>query len=90
MKGYVRLREPDEEIFLGDGAGCVQTSSFENLHYRVWDKSGLTMFIPANRLVTIRLGTGKRPEGYKPIGTDGTAPDAPVLVGDLENEGTTQ
>ena len=68
MKGYVRLKEPDEELFLGEGAGCTQIPGTETLQYRVWDKSGLTMFIPAERLITIRLGTGKRPEGYAPIG----------------------
>ena len=67
MKGYVRLKDPDEEVFLGEGAGCVQVPSTETLQYRVWDRSGLTMFVPAERLVTIRLGTGQRPEGYAPI-----------------------
>ena len=70
MKGYVRLKDPDEELFLGDGAGCVQVPSAETLQYRVWDKSGLTQFIPAERLITIRLGPGTRPEGYAPIGDD--------------------
>ena len=67
MKGYVRLKDPDEEVFLGEGAGCVQVPSTETLQYRVWDRAGLTMFVPAERLVTIRLGTGRRPDGYAPI-----------------------
>lgn len=67
MKGYVRLKDPDEEVFLGDGAGCVPVPNAETLQYRVWDRSGLTMFIPAERLVTIRLGTGHRPAGYAPV-----------------------
>lgn len=70
MKGYVRLKDPDEELFLGEGAGCVQVPNAETLQYRVWDKSGLTQFIPAERLITIRLGPGTRPEGYSPIGDD--------------------
>lgn len=67
MKGYVRLKEPDEEVFLGEGAGCVQVPSYDTLQYRVWDKCGITMFIPSYRLVTIRLGPGTRPDGYEPI-----------------------
>ena len=73
MKGYVRLKTPDEEVFLGEGAGCVQVPSTETLQYRVWDRSGLTMFVPAERLVTIRLGTGQRPAGYEPIGAPAPA-----------------
>lgn len=70
MKGYVRLKDPDEEVFLGDGAGCVPVPNAETLQYRVWDRSGLTIFIPAERLVTIRLGTGQRPAGYAPLKND--------------------
>ena len=67
MKGYVRLKDPDEEVFLGDGAGCVALPSTEANQFRVWDKSGLTMIVPGERIVTIRLGTGRRPEGYAPL-----------------------
>lgn len=66
MKGYVRLKEPDEEIFLQDGAGCVQVPSGDVLQYRVWDR-GVTMIVPATRIITIRLGPGTRPEGYEPL-----------------------
>jgi hypothetical protein len=38
----------------------------DTLQYRVWD-TGNTIYIPAERLVTIRLGTGQRPEGYSPV-----------------------
>ena len=68
MKGYIRLRNPQEEVFLDEGAGCAQMPNVDTLQYRVWDRSGLTMFIPAERVVTIRLGTGQRPQGYEPIG----------------------
>lgn len=78
MKGYVRLKNPDEELFLGEGAGCTQIPGTETLQYRVWDRSGMTMFIPADRLVTIRLGTGQRPKGYEPI-----EDEAPVLAAEL-------
>ena len=64
MKGYVRLKDPDEEIFLGEGAGCMPTTGSDT--FRVWDRSGLAMYVPAGRLVTIRLGTGQRPAGYEP------------------------
>jgi len=67
MKGYVRLTDPDEEVFLVEGAGCVVVQGGDALQYRVWDKTGLTMYIPAARMVTIRLGTGKRPDGYEPV-----------------------
>lgn len=66
MKGYVRLTNPDEEIFLGEGAGTAPMMGGDILQYRVWDRSGQTMYVPATRLVTIRLGTGQRPEGYAP------------------------
>jgi hypothetical protein len=66
MKGYVRLTNPDEEIFLGEGAGTAQLAGGDTLQYRVWDRSGQTIYIPAERLVTIQLGPGKRPEGYAP------------------------
>lgn len=65
MKGYVRLKEPDEEVFLAEGAGCV--SQAETSTFRVWDSTGVTMHIPADRVVTIRLGTGQRPDGYEPV-----------------------
>jgi predicted flavoprotein YhiN len=67
MKGYVRLKEPEEEIFLAEGAGSVPVMGSDTLQYRVWDATGLTMYIPASRLVTIRLGTGQRPDGYEPV-----------------------
>lgn len=67
MKGYVRLKEPDEEIFLGEGAGSAPVMGSDTLQYRLWDATGQTMYIPASRLVTIRLGTGQRPEGYAPV-----------------------
>jgi len=67
MKGYVRLTDPDEEVFLVEGAGCVVVQGGDALQYRVWDKTGLTMYIPAARMVTIRLGAGKRPDGYEPV-----------------------
>lgn len=70
MKGYVRLKNPDEEIFLGEGAGTAQVMGGETLQYRIWDRSGQTMYVPAERLVTIRLGTGRRPDGYDPIQVD--------------------
>lgn len=66
MRGYVRLKQPDEEVFLGEGAGCVQVPSPGTLQYRVYDAK-LTMIVPAERVVTIRLGTGQRPPGYEPI-----------------------
>ena len=66
MKGYVRLKEPEEEIFLGEGAGSAPVMGSDTRQYRVWDRSGLTMYVPADRLVTIRLGTGQRPAGYEP------------------------
>jgi len=66
MKGYVRLKDPDEEVFLEDGAGCVAQPGTDT--FRVWDGSGLTIHIPAERVVTIRLGSGKRPDGYSPVG----------------------
>jgi hypothetical protein len=66
MKGYIRLNNPEEEIFLGEGAGCAPVMGNDVLQYRVWD-SGQTIYISANRLVTIRLGTGQRPNGYEPI-----------------------
>ena len=62
MKGYVRLKEPEEEVFLGEGAGCVPVQG--GLQFRVWDQSGFTAYVPTERVVTIRLGTGQRPEGY--------------------------
>ena len=65
MKGYVRLKEPDEEVFLAEGAGCV--SQTDTGTFRVWDNTGLTIHIPADRVVTIRLGTGRRPDGYEPL-----------------------
>lgn len=64
MKGYVRLKDPDEEVFLEEGAGCAVQPGTDT--FRVWDRSGLTMHIPADRLITIRLGTGQRPAGYEP------------------------
>jgi hypothetical protein len=67
MKGYVRLINPEEEIFLGEGAGCTPVSGGAALQYRAWDATGFTMYIPAERLVTIRLGAGQRPEGYEPV-----------------------
>lgn len=73
MKGYVRLKTPEEEIFLQEGAGCVQVPNAETLQYRVWDR-GNTMIIPADRIITIRLGPGTRPEGYEPIGHDSPVP----------------
>jgi hypothetical protein len=66
MKGYIRLKDPDEEVFLAEGAGCASMPSGDNLQYRAWDATGLTMYIPAERVVTIRLGTGQRPDGYAP------------------------
>jgi hypothetical protein len=66
MRGYIRLKDPDEEIFLSEGAGCVSMPSGDGLQYRAWDGTGLTMYIPAERMVTIRLGTGQRPDGYAP------------------------
>lgn len=66
MKGYVRLKNPDEEVFLGEGAGTAQMLGGDTLQYRIWDRSGQTMYIPAERLVTIRLGPGTRPDGYAP------------------------
>jgi hypothetical protein len=68
MKGYVRLKDPPEEIFLADGAGSAPVMGSDTLQYRVWDATGQTMYIPASRLVTIRLGTGLRPEGYEAVG----------------------
>lgn len=65
MKGYVRLKDPDEEVFLVEGAGCV--SQADTGTFRVWDNTGVTMYIPSDRVVTIRLGTGQRPEGYDPL-----------------------
>ena len=65
MKGYVRLKNPDEEIFLGEGAGSAPVMGSDMLQYRVWEP-GHTIYFPAERLVTIRLGTGRRPEGYEP------------------------
>jgi hypothetical protein len=79
MKGYVRLKDPDEEIFLGEGAGCRQFPVIEEIQYRIWDQSGTTILVPAERLVTIRLGTGQRPEGYEPIGNGVAEDEAPVL-----------
>lgn len=67
MRGYIRLKNPEEEVFLDEGAGCAQLPSGDTLQYRVWDRSGVTMFIPAERVVTIRLGTGQRPQGYAPL-----------------------
>lgn len=67
MKGYVRLKEPDEEIFLGEGAGSAPVMGSDTLQYRLWDATGQTMYIPASRLVTIRLGSGQRPDGYAPV-----------------------
>ena len=66
MKGYVRLKNPDEEIFLGEGAGSAPVMGSDTLQYRVWDRDN-TIYIPAERLVTIRLGTGQRPAGYDPV-----------------------
>jgi hypothetical protein len=68
MKGYVRLKDPDEEVFLVEGAGCVPMEGGAALQYRAWDATGFTMYIPAERLVTIRLGTGQRPTSYEPVG----------------------
>lgn len=65
MKGYVRLKQPDEEVFLGEGAGCVSLSGGQQ--FRVWDRSGLTLYLPGERLVSIRLGTGQRPAEYEPL-----------------------
>lgn len=65
MKGYVRLINPEEEIFLGEGAGSAPVAGTSTLQYRVWDREN-TIYIPAERLVTIRLGTGERPAGYEP------------------------
>lgn len=70
MKGYVRLKDPDEEIFLGEGAGSAPVTGSDVLQYRVWDREN-TIYIPAARLVTIRLGTGQRPEGYEPCAQAG-------------------
>jgi hypothetical protein len=67
MKGYVRLKDPDEEIFLAEGAGSAPVMGSDTLQYRVWD-TDKTIYIPAGRLVTIRLGTGQRPDGYEPVG----------------------
>jgi hypothetical protein len=67
MKGYVRLKEPDEEVFLGEGAGCAPVMGSDTLQYRVWDRE-MTMYVSAARIVTIRLGTGSRPSGYEPVG----------------------
>ncbi len=61
-KGYVRLKDPDEEIFLGEGAGTVPVDD----GYRVWDRNQ-TVYFPLLRLVTVRLGTGKRPADYQPV-----------------------
>lgn len=61
-KGYVRLKDPDEEIFLGEGAGTVPVAD----GYRVWDQNQ-TIYFSLPRLVTVRLGTGKRPADYKPV-----------------------
>lgn len=66
MKGYVRLNDPEEEIFLGEGAGCAPVIGEDVLQYRVWDRTQ-TIYIAATRLVTIRLGTGERPAGYSPL-----------------------
>jgi hypothetical protein len=71
MKGYIRLKDPDEEIFLAEGAGCVPAEGGAALQYRAWDATGFAMCIPAERLVTIRLGTGQRPEGYAPVPREG-------------------
>jgi len=46
MKGYVRLTNPEEEIFLGEGAGTAPMVGGDTLQYRVWDRSGQTMYIP--------------------------------------------
>ena len=70
MKGYVRLKDPDEEVFLGEGAGCVPLPG--GLQFRLWDRQ-TTVYVPATRVVTIRLGTGKRPDGYAPIEAKGMA-----------------
>ena len=66
MRGYIRLKNPDEEVFLAEGAGCAPMQGDAALQYRAWDATGLTLYIPAERLVTIRLGTGARPDGYAP------------------------
>jgi hypothetical protein len=68
MKGYVRLKDPEEEIFLGEGAGSTPVMGSDTMQYRLWDATGQTLYIPAGRLVTIRLGTGQRPDGYEPVG----------------------
>lgn len=64
MKGYVRLKDPDEEIFLGEGAGCAPMAGTDT--FRVWDNEQ-TLFFASARLETVRLGTGRRPEGYAPV-----------------------
>jgi hypothetical protein len=66
MKGYVRLNNPEEEIFLGEGAGCAPVMGSDVLQYRVWDNKQ-TVYVAGSRLVTIRLGSGVRPDGYIPV-----------------------
>lgn len=64
MKGYVRLKDPDEEVFLDDGAGYTFMNNQTQL--RAWDRDQTILF-DASRLVTLRLGTGKRPDGFEPV-----------------------
>lgn len=64
MKGYVRLKAPDEEIFLGEGAGYTFMNGQAQI--RAWDHDQTAVFT-AERLVTLRLGTGRRPEGFEPV-----------------------
>jgi hypothetical protein len=66
MKGYVRLKDPEEEIFLAEGAGSAPVMGSDTMQYRLWDATGQTLYIPASRLIMIRLGTGQRPDGYEP------------------------
>lgn len=68
MKGYIRLRDPEEEFFLGEGAGYYRMDDGGGeVHYRAFDRSGLLIVFPASRLVTARLGPGNRPPNFEPV-----------------------